>query len=122
MRPSWIPLFVALIGIGCGMFALFPPRWSPDLGQGILAGMAMYFVGLPPAIAQARASTGLIPPLFGPQGIMAGVLARVLRFLIILVAIAYVFFDRRSFWDITWPVLILASWSLADSTASRAKR
>jgi len=33
-----------------------------------------------------------------------------------------VFFDRRSFWDITWPVLILASWSLADSTGSRMRR
>ena len=121
MRPSWIPLFVALIGIGCGVFLLFPPRWSPNVAQGILAGMAMYFVGLPPAVAHVRATTGLIPPLFGPRGIMAGVLVRVLRFLIILVAIAYVFFDRRSFWDITWPVLILASWGLADSTANRVR-
>ncbi len=113
MRISWIPLFVAFIAIGCGVFVLLPPRWSPDPAQGILTGMAMYFVGLPPAVAKARAATGLIPPLFGPGGILAAVLYRALWFLIILVAIAYLFFDRRSFWDIRWPVLILAAWSLA---------
>ena len=122
MRPSWIPVFVALIGIGCAAFALFPPRWSPDLTQGILAGMAMYFVGFTRTVSSAHVTTGMIPSLFGPRGILPGVLYRALWFLIILVGMAWVFFDRRSFFDVTWPVLILAAWSLADSMLNRAMR
>jgi hypothetical protein len=103
-----------MIGIGCGVFALFPIRWSPDLSQGILAGMVMYFVAFSRTVVHAHSSTGQIPPLFGPQGIIPRVAFRAAWFLVILVAIAYVYFDRRTFWDVTWPVLILASWSLAD--------
>lgn len=122
MRPSWIPVFVALIGIGCGAFALFPSRWSPALSHGVLAGMVMYFVGFTRAVTAAHATTGAIPSLFGPRGIIPRALYRVLGFLTILVAIAYVFFDRRAFFDVTWPVLILAAWSLADSILNRATR
>jgi len=122
MRPSWIPVFIALIAIGCGVFALFPPRWSPDLSHGILAGMVMYFVAFTRAAALGRAATGEIPPLFGPRGIIPGVLYRALAFLVILAAIAYVYFDRRTFFDVTWPVLILAAWNLADSMLNTRER
>ena len=122
MRPSWIPIFVVLIAIGCGAFALFPPRWSPDPQHGILAGMVMYFVGFARAGSRALASTGTIPPLFGPRGIIPGALYRAFAFLALLTAIAYVYFDRRTFFDVTWPVLILATWSLADSMLNRRRR
>jgi hypothetical protein len=122
MRPSWIPVFVILIGIGCGVFALLPVRWSPDLSHGILAGMVMYFVGFTRSVAAARSATGAIPPLFGPQGIVPAALYRAIWFLVILVAIAYVYFDRRAFFDVTWPVLILAAWGLADSMLNRGRR
>ena len=115
MRPSWISVFIALIVLGCGAFALMPPRWSPDPSHGILAGMVMYFVAFSGAVVRAHSATGEIPPLLGPRGIIPGVVTRALAFLLILVAIAYVYFDRRTFFDVTWPVLILATWSLADS-------
>ncbi|TMQ59276.1 MAG: hypothetical protein E6K76_05365 [Candidatus Eisenbacteria bacterium] len=116
MRPSWIPIFAALIGIGCGAFALFPMRWSPDLSHGILAGMAMYFVGFTrrPSLARSKVAVEGVR-LLGSGGLLPGVLYRVLGFLLILVALAYVYFDRRLFFDITWPLLILAAWGLADS-------
>jgi hypothetical protein len=113
---------MGMIGIGCGAFALFPLRWSPDLSQGILAGMVMYFVAFTRAVTLARADTGTIPPLFGPRGIAPAVLYRVFGFLGILVAIAYVYFDRRTFFDVTWPVLILAAWSLADGMLNPRRR
>ena len=122
MRPSWIPIFVILIGIGCGVFALFPVRWSPALSHGVLAGMAMYFVGFTRAVAAARSTTGVLPPLFGPGGIIPAAVYRVFWFLLILVAIAYVYFDRKTFFDVTWPILILAAWSLADSMLNRGRR
>ena len=121
MRPSWIPVFVALIGMGCGAFALFPPRWAPDPAHGILAGMVMYFVAFSGAVVRAHSATGEIPPLFGPRGIIPGVAARAFAFLLILVLIAYVYFDRRSFFDVTWPVLILAAWNLADGMLNKKK-
>lgn len=123
MRPSWIPVYVALIAIGCGAFAVFPLRWSPDISHGILAGMAMYFVGFTRYVALAPAGEGI--RLLGSGGLLPGVLYRVFGFLLILVALAYVYFDRRVFFDITWPVLILAAWSLADSILNprgKAKR
>jgi hypothetical protein len=122
MRPSWIPVFVSLIAIGCGAFALFPTRWSPDPQHGILAGMVMYFVGVTRTAARLRASTGAVPPLFGPRGLIPGALYRALGFLVVLTVMAYVYFDRRTFFDVTWPVLILASWSLADSMLNTGRR
>ena len=122
MRPSWIPIFVILTGIGCAVFALFPARWSPTLAHGVLAGMAMYFVGFTRAVAAARSTTGVLPPLFGPQGIVPAALLRTVWFLAILVGIAWIYFDRREFFDVTWPILILAAWSLADSMLSRRGR
>jgi|SRR5882762_5864279 len=122
MRPSWIPIFVILIGIGCAAFALMPHRWSPDLSHGILAGMVMYFVGFSRPVTAARSATGTIPPLFGPQGIVPAVLWRVFAFTAILVLIAYVYFDRRAFFDVTWPILILAAWNLADSMLNQRGR
>ncbi len=122
MRPSWIPIFVVLIAAGCGAFALFPQRWSPDLSHGILAGMAMYFVGFTRSVTAARAATGVIPPLFGPRGVIPAALYRAIWFLAILTLIAWVYFDRRAFFDVTWPILILASWGLADSMLNRARR
>ena len=122
MRPSWIPIFVVLIAIGCGAFALFPPRWSPDPQHGILAGMVMYFVGFTRTASRMRAATGTIPPLFGPRGIIPGALYRAFAFLVLLTVIAYVYFDRRTFFDVTWPVLILATWSLADSMLNPIRR
>ena len=122
MRPSWIPIFVVLIAIGCGAFALFPPRWSPDPQHGILAGMVMYFVGFTRTASRMRAATGTIPPLFGPRGVVPGALYRALAFLVLLTGIAYVYFDRRTFFDVTWPVLILATWSLADSMLNPTRR
>ncbi len=122
MRPSWIPVFVALIGLGCAAFALMPPRWSPDLGQGILAGMVMYFVGFSRPVAGELPAIAAVPALFGPRGIMPAVIFRVLVFLAILLLIAYAYFDRRGFFDVTWPVLILASWNLADSMLNRRSR
>jgi|GEM_PF-2107516 len=114
MRPSWIPVFIALIAAGCGAFLLFPPRWSPDPYQGILAGMAMYFVAFTRVATQSWTQSGQLPTLFGPRGIAPTVLYRAIAFLVILVAVSYVYFDRRSFFDVTWPVLILASWNLAE--------
>ena len=122
MRPSWIPVFIALIAVGCGAFALFPPRWSPDPQHGILAGMVMYFVGVTRTAARLHSSTGVIPPLFGPRGIIPGALYRAAGFLVVLTVMAYVYFDRRTFFDVTWPVLILASWSLADSMLNKRQR
>ena len=122
MRRSWIPIFVILIGLGCAAFALMPHRWSPDLSQGILAGMVMYFVGFSRPVTAARSATGGIPPLFGPQGIAPSVLYRALAFMAILVLIAFVYFDRRTFYDVTWPILILAAWNLADSMLNRKGR
>ena len=112
MRPSWIPIFAGLIAIGCGMFAVVPRRWSPDISHGILAGMVMYFVGFTRTVALVPAGEGR---LLGSGGLLPGVLYRVFGFLLILLALAYVYFERRLFFDITWPVLILAAWSLADS-------
>ncbi|HYQ88284.1 MAG TPA: hypothetical protein VEU09_01495 [Candidatus Binatia bacterium] len=122
MRPSWVPIFVILIGVGCAAFALMPPRWSPALSQGILTGMVMYLVAFTPPITAARARIGIIPPLFGPQGILPAVLYRVAAFLAILLVIAYLYFDRRAFFDVTWPILILAAWNLADSMLNRRGR
>jgi len=113
MRPSWIPILVGLIAVGCGMFAVLPLRWSPDISHGILAGMVMYFVGFTRTVALVPAGEGI--RLLGSGGLLPGVLYRVFGFLLILVALAYVYFERRLFFDITWPVLILAAWSLADS-------
>ena len=121
MRPSWIPIFVILIGIGCAAFALMPRRWSPDLSHGILAGMVMYFVGFSRTVTATRSETGAIPPLFGRQGIIPAVLWRALAFMAILVLIAFVYFDRRAFFDVTWPILILAAWNLADSMLHRGR-
>ena len=114
MRPSWIPVFVLLIAAGCAAFALFPTTWSPAPAQGVLAGMAMYFVAFTRATTKRPAEIGHVPPLFGPGGIAPFVLFRAVAFLAILVGIAYVYFERRSFFDVTWPVLILASWNLAE--------
>ena len=114
MRPSWIPVFVLLIAVGCAAFALFPPRWSPQPYQGILAGMAMYFVAFTRVATMSRTELGQVHPLFGPRGIAPIILFRALAFLLILVAISYVYFDRRSWLDVTWPVLILAAWNLAE--------
>jgi len=122
MRPSWVPIFVILIGVGCAAFALMPPRWSPALSHGILAGMVMYFVAFSRPVIAARAAVGLIPPLFGPRGILPAVLYRVAAFLAILVVMAYFYFDRRAFFDVTWPILILAAWNLADSMLNRRAR
>ena len=122
MRPSWASIFVALIGACCGAFALFPKRWSPAPYHGILAGMAMYFVAFSRAAITSWAETGQLPSLFGPRGIAPMVLYRAIAFLVILVAVSYVYFDRRSFFDVTWPVLILASWNLAEGMLrTRAK-
>jgi len=63
--------------------------------------------------------------LLGSGGLLPGVLYRVFGFLLTLLALAYVYFERRLFFDITWPVLILAAWSLADSilnSRGRSKR
>jgi len=98
MRPSWVSIFAALIAACCGAFALFPSRWSPAPYHGILAGMAMYFV------AFTRVATSSWPT----------VLYRAIGFLVILVVVSYVYFDRRAFFDVTWPLLILASWNLAE--------
>jgi len=114
MRPSWIPVFALLIAVGCGAFALFPHRWSPAPAQGVLAGMAMYFVAFMRATPRAPSELGHVPPLFGIGGIAPIILFRAAAFLLILVGIAYVYFERRSFVDVTWPVLILASWNLAE--------
>jgi len=119
MRPTWIPILVILIVLGCAAFALMPRRWSPDLSQGILAGMVMYFVGFSRPVTAIRSATGAIPPLFGRQGIIPAVLWRAFAFLAILVLIAFVYFDRRTFFDVTWPILILAAWNLADSMLNR---
>jgi hypothetical protein len=113
MRPSWIPIFVGLIAIGCGMFAVLPLRWSPDISHGILTGMVMYFAGFTRTVALVPAGERV--RLLGSGGILPGILYRVFGFLLTLVALAYVYFERRLFFDITWPVLILAAWSLADS-------
>ena len=123
MRPSWIPIFVGLIAIGCGMFAVLPLRWSPDISHGILTGMVMYFAGFTRTVALVPAGERV--RLLGSGGLLPGILYRVFGFLLILVALAYVYFERRLFFDITWPVLILAAWSLADSilnSRGKAKR
>jgi hypothetical protein len=122
MRPSWVPVFVILIGVGCAAFALMPKHWSPDLSHGILAGMVMYFVGFSRPVTAAHSVLGTIPPLFGPRGILPAILYRVVAFLAILIAIAYLYFDRRAFFDVTWPILILAAWNLADSMLNRRGR
>ncbi len=119
MRPTWIPIFVILIALGCAAFALMPHRWSPDLSHGILAGMVMYFVGFSRPVTAMRSATGAIPPLFGRHGIVPAALWRALAFMAILVLIAFVYFDRRTFFDVTWPILILAAWNLADSMLNR---
>jgi hypothetical protein len=46
----------------------------------------------------------------------------VAAFLAILLVIAYLYFDRRAFFDVTWPILILAAWNLADSMLNRRGR
>jgi hypothetical protein len=123
MRPSWIPIFVGLIAIGCGTFAVLPLRWSPDISHGILTGMVMYFAGFTRTVALVPAGERV--RLLGSGGLLPGILYRVFGFLLILVALAYVYFERRLFFDITWPVLILAAWSLADSilnSRGKAKR
>jgi len=123
MRLSWIPIFLVLIAIGCGAFAVFPLRWSPDISNGILAGMVMYFVGFTRTVALVPAGEGT--RFLGSGGLLPAVLYRVLGFLLILTALAHVYFDRRVLFDITWPVLILAAWGLADSilnSRGRAKR
>jgi|SRR5438132_14394753 len=122
MRPSWIPVFVLLIAAGCAAFALFPTTWSPAPAQGILAGLAMYFVAFTRVATMARSELGQVPPLFGPRGIAPVILFRSAAFLVILVAIAYVYFERRSFFDVTWPVLILASWNLAEGMLRSRRR
>src|SRR3954470_2755981 len=114
MRPSWIPVFAILVVVGRGAFALFPARWSPAPAQGVLAGMAMYFVAFTRVTTRWPSEIGHAPRLFGPGGIAPFVLFRSVAFLAILVGIAYVYFERRSFLDVTWPVLILASWNLAE--------
>ncbi len=122
MRPSWIPVFVILIGVGCVSFVFMPPRWSPNPSHGILAGMVMYFVAFSRPVTAAWSATGTPPPIFGRRGILPRVLYRVLAFMAILTLMAYVFFDRRGFFDITWPILILAAWNLADSMLNRRGR
>ena len=119
MRPSWIPVFVLLILVGCTAFLLFPSRWSPAPGQGILAGMAMYFVAFTRVAAMTRAEQGQVPPLFGPRGIAPVIVFRAGAFLLILVAIAYVYFEKRASYDVTWPLIILASWNLAEGMLRR---
>lgn len=122
MRPSWVPILVVLIGVGCAAFALMPPRWSPALSHGILAGMVMYFVAFSRPVTAVHSAIGIIPPLFGPRGILPAVLYRAVAFLAILVVMAYLYFDRRAFFDVTWPILILAAWNLADSMLNRKRR
>ena len=122
MRPSWIPVFLILIGAGCGAFALFPPRWAPQPFQGVLAGMAMYFVAVTSTAVRARSELGAIPPLFGPRGMAPVIFVRSLGFLAILVGISYVYFEQRSFYDVTWPVLILAAWSLSEGLLRSRRR
>jgi hypothetical protein len=53
---------------------------------------------------------------------MPAVLYRVVAFLAILIVMAYFYFDRRTFFDVTWPILILAAWNLADSMLNRRGR
>jgi hypothetical protein len=122
MRPSCFSIFLILIGVGCAAFALMPLRLSPALSHGILAGMVMYCVAFTRPVTAAHAAIGLIPPLFGPRGILPAVLYRVVAFLAILVVMAYFYFDRRAFFDVTWPILILAAWNLADSMLNRRGR
>jgi hypothetical protein len=76
--------------------------------------MAMYFVAFMRVQPKAPSELGHLPPLFGVGGIAPVILVRAAAFLLILVGIAYVYFERRSFVDVTWPVLILASWNLAE--------
>ena len=122
MRPSWIPVFVLLIAAGYGVFALFPTHWSPAPGQGILAGMVMYFVAFTRVTPRTPSELGHLPPLFGPGGLAPVILFRAAAFLVILVGMAYVYFERRSFFDVTWPVLILASWNLAEGMLRSRRR
>jgi hypothetical protein len=121
MKPSWIPVFIAMLGISCGVFALFPTRWSPAMGFGVLAGMVLYFVAFSQAVVRVHATTGVIPPLFGPRGVMPIVVVRTFAFLLILAGVAYVYFEQRSFFDMTWPVLILAAWNVADGMLDSRK-
>src|SRR5436853_472104 len=75
MRPSWIPVFVLLIAAGCAAFALFPTTWSPAPAQGILAGLAMYFVAFTRVATMARSGLGQGPAVVGPPGSAPGALA-----------------------------------------------
>jgi hypothetical protein len=123
IAPVILPIACVLaILLGCGAFALYPRRWSPDLAEGVLAGTAMYFV----AFTRAAARSGFFGAgvEIGPGAawrVVGGFLYRAAVFLLILTALAFVYFDRRSFLDITWPLLILTSWSLADSTLRSRK-
>jgi hypothetical protein len=121
MRPSWIPVFLILVLCCCAAFALFPRGWGPAPFQGVLAGLAMYFVAFTRVAGRAVAETGQVPPLFGRRGMAPRVLLRAAAFLAILTGLAYVYFERRSYLDVTWPVLILASWGLAEGLL-RSKR
>ena len=114
MRVSWILVLAVLIGAGCATFLLLPSRWSPEPAQGILAGMAMYFVAFTRVATMTRAERGLVPPLFGPRGIAPVIVFRAGTFLVILVGMAYVYFEQKRNYDVTWPVIILASWNLAE--------
>ncbi|HZI89363.1 MAG TPA: hypothetical protein VFD83_02810 [Candidatus Polarisedimenticolia bacterium] len=114
MRPSWIPILAVMIALSCGAFTLLPARWGPRPFLGILAGMAMYFTAFTPTVIAARARTGMRPPMFGPRGIVPVVFLRSVGFLAILMSLSFVYFDRRSSLDVTWPVLILAAWNLSE--------
>jgi len=120
MRFSWASpaglffAFVALVALGCGVFRLYPRHWSPATAHGILAGMAMYFVAYTGAVSRNR------PRDLGRIGV--GILYRAAAFLAILTVLAFVYFDRLWFFDITWPVLILAAWCLAESMLNSGRR
>ena len=120
MRLSWIPIYILSTAVGWAFVSLIPHHWRVGRAESVLVGIAVYGVAFHRYVTRDRPelSSGRIPWL-GGGGALAPVLVRAALLLALLGVLLYLYHEMRSAIDITWPVLTLAAWSLADSALDR---
>jgi len=120
MRLTWIPVYVAMLAIGCAAASILPRSWGFTPPSGYLVGTALYFAAFQRYLVRER-SAPLDAPLrwIGPGGLLAPVLRRAGAFLALLAALLYVVCDVLRSVDLRWPLVTLAAWSVHESHFER---
>jgi len=92
MRARWIVFGALSIAVGFGYGLILPRSWGFTAPFGFLFGAAIYLLGF-----QRRSAL------------------RALLFLALTALLLYLRYGTRERVDLTWPLVTLASWSLAES-------